>query len=188
LSRIVFKRKNVFYYLSYMSRSLHFHCRIWLVFFFFIVAGCKTTGSATQPAPDATAINQTITQLYKSFSFKAGEEPDWNTIRSLALPGAAFVAEPNEKAIRKAVGTEDFIAAYKQTIIDASLGQTGYEETIINSKIAQSATVANVEVSFRAYISTDKKQRKPGTDNIQLLKDKGQWKIVAFTTQAESIQ
>jgi hypothetical protein len=157
--------------------------------FFLLVAiltSCKESGSTLPKPKDEEGIKNIINLLYSSFSFKAGQEPNWNAIRDISLKGAVFVSEPSPKIERGGIDVEEFISDYKNAIANSSLEKTGYQERVINTKIWQSGTVANVEVSFKAFTASDAGQRKPGLDNIQLLNDSGKWKIVAFTTQSES--
>ncbi len=136
---------------------------------------------------DSAGISKPVDSIYIAFSFDAGKEPDWKTIRAVALKGAVFVAEPAAGKERFAATVEEFIEKYKKSIDEMSLRTTGYQEKIIYKTVSQSGNVANVEVSFIAFIPGDNRPGKPGLDNIQLLNDGGKWKIVAFTTQSESM-
>jgi hypothetical protein len=153
-----------------------------------ILTSCKESGSTLSKPKDEEQIKNTINLLYSSFSFKEGQEPNWNNIRDISLTGAVFVSEPIPKIKRSGTNVEGFISDYKNAIANSTLKKTGYQETIINTKIWQSENVANVEVNFKAFTVSDTKQRKSGLDNIQLVNDLGKWKIVAFTTQSESKQ
>ena len=159
-----------------------------ILLFVSILTSCKEPGLTLDKPKDEAQIKNIINLLYSSFSFKAGQEPNWNIIRDISLKGAVFVSEPNPKIERGGIDVEEFIFDYKNAIVNSSLQKTGYQETVINTKIWQSETVANVEVSFKAFTISDAGQRKPGLDNNQLVNDLGNWKIVAFTTQSESKQ
>jgi len=174
----------------HFQNTFMFKKKIFYVIPFFLFAAiltsCKDSGLTLSKPKDEEQIKNIINLLYSSFSFKPGQEPNWNTIRDISLKGAVFVSEPSPKIERGGIDVEEFISDYKNAIANSSLEKTGYQETIINTKIWQSGTVANVEVSFKASTASDAGQRKPGLDNIQLLNDSGKWKIVAFTTQSES--
>lgn len=135
---------------------------------------------------DTTQIRKTLDTLYQAFSFESGKEPDWNTIRSLALEHAVFVSAPATNVKRKGVGIDSFINDYKTYVENSPIRKTGYHEHIIDMHIQRINTVANVTVIFKAIVPGINKPRKMGMDNIQLLLDNGVWKIVAFTTQSES--
>ena len=147
-----------------------------------------TTSAFTNPANDkeTIAVRKTLDSLYSAFGFKMGGDPDWTTIRHLALNGAAFVSAPAPKQQRVAIDIEKFISDYKSYIVKSGLRKTGYTEHILSADIQIIGTVSVATVVFKASIAGDKRPRKSGMDNLQLLLDKGRWKIMAFTTQAES--
>lgn len=149
-------------------------------------ASWKVAFPLNQTPGSAANIRKTVDSLYKAFSFKAGYQPQWAIIKTLSLPGATFVAAPAPGVKRTGVNVEQFIADYKAYIISSPIKKTGYQENIISATITRTENVANVTVVFKAIVPHEASKRKPGMDNIQLLLDHGSWKIVAFTTQAES--
>jgi len=56
-------------------------------FFLFvaILTSCKESGSTLPKPKDEEEIKNIINLLYSSFSFKAGQEPNWNNIRDISL-------------------------------------------------------------------------------------------------------
>lgn len=157
----------------------------WLILIAVSVIACKVSSGKHQMKADAAGINKTINLLYRSFSFDAGKEPDYDAIQSVTLKGAVFVSAPNNLEERKALTVEELIENYKKSV-RKFLPTKGYQEQILTTHIRQSGTVANVEVQFKATIPGDTRKRKTGLDNIQLLLVNGKWMVVAFTTQSES--
>lgn len=104
----------------------------------------------------------------------------------MALPGATFVPAPQPGTKRSGVGIDKFINDYKTYVKSSPLRVTGYYEHMVCVRINRVNTVATATVVFRASVPGEKRKRKPGMDNIQLLLNNGSWKIVAFTTQSES--
>lgn len=155
---------------------------------FGVMAGssCNFLKEPGKQTSDTIAIRRTIDTLYRSFGFNAGSEPDWEVMGSLALPGATFISAPAPGEKREGVPVEKFIASYKSFLQHSPAGKSGYQEEVLQVSINRVNTVATATVLFKGSVPGEGRQRKPGMDNIQLLLDKGRWKITAFTTQSES--
>ncbi|MHC4892969.1 MAG: hypothetical protein ACYTFV_06265, partial [Planctomycetota bacterium] len=114
-------------------------------------AGCRTTGCVAAKPVDPTLIG-TIDELYAAFNFDAGEHPDWDVQRRIALPGATFV--PSIRADRAPEGTDldRFLADFEQFVETSPYRETGFHERIVGLHTEQFGGIAQVWVAFEGFV------------------------------------
>lgn len=141
--------------------------------------------SAPAPRPDA-AVRDTLDTLYRAFCFDAGGAADWATMRSLFAEGAVFV-DPFEAGARpQGRGVEPFCASFAAWCADDAVRTSGLHERILHARIETAGNIAHAWVGFEGFEPGSGKIRSRGVDSLQLVLDRGCWKVASFTTQYES--
>ena len=144
-------------------------------------AGCRTTGCVAAKPVDPTLIG-TIDELYAAFNFDAGEHPDWDVQRRIALPGATFV--PSIRADRAPEGTDldRFLADFEQFVETGPYRETGFHERIVGLHTEQFGGIAQVWVAFEGFVPGGEVETV-GLDFLSLVHDGQDWRLASFTTQ-----
>ena len=162
-------------------------CRV-LVAFALVLGGLTSCASTDYESlfrrhDEAVAM---LNELYDSFAFDAGEEPDWETQRRLFLPGATIV--PSIQPERQPVGNdvETFIADFRTYALTGEFSTTGLHERVLRMDIHSFGGVGHAFVAFEAYVPGEEAPRSRGLDSIQLIHDGSSWRVASFTTQFET--
>jgi len=155
-----------------------------------VLAACAATEDitvfrATEPASEEQAAREMLDRLYVAFCFDAGEEADWDTQRSLFADGAAFVAPFQPGSTPRAVDTETFLADFRNYILTSPRGETGYHESIADTRIEVFGTIAHAYVIFDAFVPGEAPDAR-GIDSVQLVRGPEGWLVASFTTQYAS--
>lgn len=156
------------------------------------LAALMSSCAALAPAPQAPnqrelrAIEASIEALYRAFCFDPGGEPDWAAMRELFVDGAAFVAPFRPGETPRAVGVEPFFADFRAFAASDSVRDTGLHELILCSRVELYGVIAHAFVAFEGFEPRTGKLRTRGLDSIQLLLDRGRWRVASFTTQYAS--
>lgn len=145
------------------------------------VSPASTGGEA--PQHEVRAVEARLEALYRSFCFDPNGEPDWSAMRELFVDGAAFVAPFAPGEIPRAVGIEPFLADFRAFVASDSVRETGLHELIVRSRVEWYGVIAHAFVAFEGVEPRTGKVRTRGLDSVQLLLDRGQWRVVSFTTQ-----
>jgi len=154
-----------------------------------IPSGACTALAPSPPPPaqrDVRSVEASIEALYRAFCFDPGGEPDWAAMRELFVDGAAFIAPfaPGEQP--RAVGVELFFADFRAFAASDSVRDTGLHELIMRSRVELYGVIAHAFVAFEGFEPRTGKLRTRGLDSIQLLLDRGRWRVASFTTQYAS--
>ena len=164
--------------------------RIWLVVGLVVAAVGAGTGSvfaaeALPPAELAT-VEGVAEALYRSVSFEAGGEPDWQRLRSLMLPGAV-VAQPVRGGDEVELLTVDeFIDRFQKGFEGSPLQSSGFNENIVRTETTRFGRIAHCHVVFEPR--TGGSSAAPlgrGVDSIQLVLTGGRWWIASIATELE---
>jgi hypothetical protein len=138
------------------------------------------------PAADVSTIEGVIAALYRSVSFEAGGEPDWQLLRFLMLP-RAVLAQPMQGSDQVELLTvEEYISRFKQALDRSTLRTTGFHETIARIETTSFGRTVHSHVVFEAR--TDPAAAEPigrGVDSVQLVRTGGRWWIAAIATELE---
>lgn len=149
------------------------------------LAACSTS-AAGPPVIEIAAIDGTLEELYRSFCFDAGGQPDWDGMRSLFADGASFVAPVREGDTPRAVGADEFLRDFRAWIAGSEIGGTGRHERIVRTRIDLFGEIAHAYVTFEGRVPASGKVVTRGLDSIQLVKDRERWLVASFSTQYES--
>ncbi len=139
----------------------------------------------SRPAPfvanpkDVESVDAILAALYDVISGPAGQERDWNRMRSLFIPEAHLVATQQKKdgTVIPLVMTPDDYAKRA----GPSLVKDGFFEREIARKTESFGVITHV---FSTYESRIKAKTEPpiarGINSIQLMKDKDRWWVVSI--------
>ncbi len=150
-----------------------------------LLCSCAVLAPAIQGPPqrEQRAVAASIEALYRAFCFDPGGEPDWAAMRELSVDGAVFVAPFRAGEQPHAVGIEPFFADFRAFAASDSVRDTGLHELILRSRIELYGVIAHAFIAFEGFEPRTGKLRTRGLDSLQLLFDRGRWRLLSFTTQ-----
>ncbi|MCK6448267.1 MAG: PepSY domain-containing protein [Planctomycetes bacterium] len=131
-------------------------------------------------------VLRTLDELYAAFCFDAGGEADWETLRELAVAGAVWFAPCVAGEAPRPFDTARFLADFRDAIRREPGLVAGFHERIVHARIDTFGGVAHAWVAFEGFVPGTTVVRTRGLDSIQLLLDRGRWRVASFTTQYES--
>ena len=131
-------------------------------------------------------VDQLLEDLYRSFSYNGGVEPDWDLMRSGFIEGAQFVTEPTECSSLRPQTIAAFVESRQRSIRGSDIPTVKTTEEIIETKTSKIGNLIRVDVLFRASKANDPHPRKPGFDSLILAQVNGVWKILSFVIHYES--
>lgn len=143
----------------------------------------KNAPPAANPK-DVASIDAILNALYDVISGPAGQQRDWNRLRSLFLPGARLIptgTRPNGETGARVLDVEDYIAQ-----AGPYLEKNGFFEREIARRTDSFGNIAQV---FSAYDSRhkadDAKPFSRGINSIQLTFNDNRWWVVTIFWDAE---
>jgi len=164
--------------------------RLWLVCGLVAAAvgagGGPVSAAGTTPAADVSTIEGVIGALYRSVSFEAGGEPDWQLLRSLMLPEAVLAQPVRGSEDIELLTVDQFIDRFKEELDSSMLRKTGFHETVARVSTTSFGRTAHCHVVFEPR--TDPASVEPlgrGVDSVQLVRTGGRWWIAAIATELE---
>jgi len=149
------------------------------------LCACVSRG-APPPANDVVAVRASVHELYRAFGFAPRGEPDWRAMSELFVDGAVFVAPFAAGQTPRAVQEREFFEDFRRFVASDSVRESGLHERILTARIDLYGVVAHAYVSFEGFEPLTGRARTRGLDSIQLLLDRGRWRVVSFTTQYAS--
>lgn len=161
-----------------------------LVFSLVMVALLVPPPSAAAEDTASRDIRAMLDALYLSFSFDAGQQPDWAAMKALLLPGAVFVDPVKPGVPPRGKSTEEFLAGFRHWVETDPKLKNGFRERIVAVRLERYGRIAHAWVSFEGYVPgpAAAKAETRGIDGIQLVLDGKDWKVAGFTTQFEEPQ
>ena len=146
---------------------------------------CQTARESKPVHAAPVALTQSIDQLYEAFCFDAEGQADWQTMRDLFAPGAAFVAPFAPGDSPKAVDEDTFLADFKAWVESDTMRATGLHERIVHVEIEHLGVIAHTWITFEGFYPETGEVRSVGVDSIQWVLDGERWLLASFTTQYE---
>jgi hypothetical protein len=131
-------------------------------------------------------VRSSIDELYRAFCFAPRGEPDWRAMSELFVDGAVFVAPFEPGAAPRAADEREFFDDFRRFVASDSVREGGLHERILTARIDLYGVVAHAYVSFEGFEPLTGRARTRGLDSLQLLLDRGRWRVVSFTTQYAS--
>jgi hypothetical protein len=161
---------------------------------------CTTPAAAQTPAPptspiivpvpparaeDVASIDAIVDALYDVISGPAGQERDWNRMRSLFVPGGRLIPTANRPGGQfgaRIMLVNDYIAES-----GAFLVQVGFTEREISRRTEVYSRIAHVFSTYEGRMETTGATIR-GINSIQLLNDGTRWWILSVYWEQESPQ
>ena len=137
-----------------------------------------------QIAPDFSTIDAVVKSLYVYISGDAGDKRDWDSFKSLFLPGGMLRA-----SVRAQNGTIRLVEMTPDRYVELNapvMEKTPFWEREIHRTTEQFGDIANV---FSTYASSATKDGDPfqrGINAIQLRFDGTRWWIISVLWQGET--
>jgi hypothetical protein len=117
-----------------------------------------------------------VNELYDLVSFKAGESPDWDRVRSLFLDEAVIILKTSRDS-STVFNLEGFINDFISFIENSRVKTTGFTERIIKKKAMVFGDMAHILVVYEVSIPGTEFKPQLGLDSFHLTKRKDGWKI-----------
>lgn len=130
----------------------------------------------------AKTAEEVVTTIYNLVSFKPGETPDWEKVKSVFVEDALVVLRAS-RTHHNIFSREGFIDDFKNFISRSNVNKTGFLEKIINKKTTIFGDVAHCFVVYEASIPGLQRPPQKGIDSFQLMKKDGQWRIVSIVNE-----
>ena len=148
------------------------------------LASASEIGQAQRAS--SPAIEAMLSDLYESFCFDAGGEADWASMRGHFAEDASFVSI--RKGVASATGADTFIADFRRWINTSQEGRTGLHERIVRTRIDSYGDIGHAYVTFEGFVPGSEEAQTLGLDSIQLVRDRGEWKLSSFASQFSNEQ
>ncbi len=160
-----------------------YYIAIVLFLIVFVLFTAAFLNAQTLPETKTTkTAEQVVTEIYNLVSFKAGETPDWEKVKSLFSDDAVIVLRTSLTQ-HSFFSREGFIDDFKNFIKQARVDTTGFTEKIVNIKTTVIGDIAHCFVVYDASIPTRKRPPQRGVDSFQLIKKDSNWRIVSIVNE-----
>jgi len=146
----------------------------------------ERTPSHAVSATDRREVQVLLEQLYGSFNYGAGQEPDWRLMRASFIDGAQFVPEPSPDTPLRSYDVDTLIATWQSSMRAGHSTNLGYSEWISSTSVDKVGELLRVDVLFYGKEPGDSHPRKPGLDSLLLARVDGSWKVLSFVVHNES--
>jgi len=152
-----------------------------------LVAQATTSAPANQPAAnpaDVGSLDAIIAALYDVISGPAGQQRNWDRMRSLFIPGARLIPSspsPDGKVAPRVLDVDGYIGRAGPT-----LEKNGFFEREISRKTDTFGTITHAFSTYESRRTKD--DAKPfarGINSIQLVNDGTRWWIVTVFWDSE---
>lgn len=156
-----------------------------------VLASCRSTPPPPpEPIPELLTAADTVEELYRTFCFDAGGPADWDGMRALFAPGAAFAAPIAPDAEPTLMDADEFVRRFQEWIADSEEGRSGLHERIVAMKVDRFGNIAQAWVVFEGFVPVEEEGAEPpaatrGIDSIQLVLSPDGWRVASFTSQFE---
>lgn len=147
--------------------------------------GLGTMPAQAQAPADNTAFETPealVTEIYDMVSFKAGDVPDWDLVRSTFIPEAIVVLRTSREA-STVFSVEGFVNDFINFVERSPAGEAGFTEKILKMRSMVFGDMAHVLVLYEAHITGSARPPTQGVDSFSLIKKDGRWWIVSITNE-----
>lgn len=132
---------------------------------------------------DVESVDAIVTALYDVISGPAGEERDWDRLRSLFIPEGRLtaIARPEGGEARMVrMSVEEYV-----TQVGPNLEENGFFEREIGRTEERFAGVASLMSAYDSRSTPEGEVFARGVNSIQLLHDGERWWVVSIAWEAE---
>jgi hypothetical protein len=131
---------------------------------------------------DVSSIDAIVNAIYESITFREGEEPNLERLRSLFTPKAQFIRITPDGIIK--MDLESFISSFSERVKTGAM--KSFYEAEISRKTNAFGSIAQVFSSYSKGINTkDPKSMVRGINSIQLFHDGQRWWMSSILWQDE---
>ena len=132
---------------------------------------------------DVASIDAIMAALYDVISGPAGQQRDWNRLRSLFVPTARMMpvgVRPDGQAVMRLLQVNDYVASSGPLLVEK-----GFHERELARRTEQFGNIAHV---FSTYEGTVEGEQHPmrGINSLQLMNDGKRWWIVSLMWEGEN--
>jgi hypothetical protein len=144
-----------------------------------------------EPAPpDAASVDAIVRAIYECVSYAPGQEPDWNRLRALFLPGARMIPphRPSDPLV-PIWDVEAYRAMSRRSIAmrKAQGREAGFSEREVARRTNCFGNICQVFSTYESrFKATDEKPFSRGINGIDLISDGGRWWIATIFWDAET--
>ena len=142
-----------------------------------------------EPAPDDVAsIDGIIAAVYGAISGPAGQPRDWDRFRSLHLPEATLISNPEQRGSFDVLGVEDFIDWIDRATgpIIGTSQDLGFSEDEIHNVVNRYGDIANVFSTYEKHFYGETQNLGRGINTFNVVFHEGRWWIVSIVWDEES--
>lgn len=140
---------------------------------------------ARQSELESTGLVAAVLELYRSFDFDAGSEPDWEAQRRIALEGATFLSPAAPGRELSGEGVEEFIAGFRSYATSPRMAATGLHERVTSIQGHAFGGIAQLFVTFEGHLPGDSGRQTHGVDGLTYVRSGSEWRLVSFVSQYE---
>jgi len=128
------------------------------------------------------SLDTLMKDLYRAISFGPGQEPDWDLLRHVFLPGGTLIPPKAANAEHAQVLTlERFIErASEQIRANSDLMGRGFREKEIARRTESYGPVVHVLSTYSGSFWNENQAATRGINSIQVLLDDGRWWVVSI--------
>jgi hypothetical protein len=143
----------------------------------------RALGTTNQENEDLLSQpGKVVRGLYDLVTFPKDGAPDWAQVKSLFVEQAVIVLRtgPDQMSIFTVDGfVQDFVSFIERSRVR----ETGFEERILRMDSTVYGDIATILVLFQARIPGGARPPQQGIDIFQLIRRRGQWRIVSITNE-----
>jgi len=131
---------------------------------------------------DVSSIEAIVRAIYEAISFREGEAPDINRLRSLFTPDAQFIRITQDGV--DTMDVESFTASFKERVETSAL-KSFYEDEI-SRKTNAFGSIAQIFSTYHKRLNTEEPEGlRRGINSIQLYYDGQRWWISSILWEDE---
>jgi len=151
----------------------------------FVITFCVYVLSNAQFYPakaQSGSAEDVVKEIYELVSFKPGETPDWDRVKSLFVEEAVVVLRASRTS-HNIFSRESFIQDFKNFITRSNVDKTGFLEKIVSVKSTTVGDITHCFVVYEASIPGSQRSPQKGLDSFQLIKKDGKWRIISIVNE-----
>ena len=146
----------------------------------FIIVNISAGQIANQD--ESKTAEEVVRQIYDLVTFRAGERPDWEKVKSL-FDESAVVVLRTSRTQHSIFTVDGFVQDFVNFIVQAKCDETGFTEKVVNVKSVVFNDIAHCFVVYEAHIPGRPNPPQQGLDSFQLIKKDGEWKIISIINE-----
>lgn len=139
------------------------------------------TNNNSYTAPDEAAIKKAVDDAYAAISFKADEQPRYDSIKYSFSPQAQLINYIADTA--QILSIDNFIKAYRNYIETTKI--TLFKEEEVYGRTDQFGNIAQRISTYKTYINNMDIVKERGVNSFQLIKTPQGWRVSSLIWDVE---